>query len=37
MSDEHGFDFKVVGWRDRDRALEVLREDCATWGREQAR
>jgi inorganic pyrophosphatase len=81
MSDEHGFDFKVlcvalgdphqahinrlqqvrphrlveiehffqtykllekketevVGWRDRDRALEVLREDRATWGREQAR
>jgi inorganic pyrophosphatase len=81
MSDEHGFDFKVlcvalgdphqahisrleqvrphrlveiehffqtykllekketdvVGWRDRDRALEVLREDRAVWGREQAR
>jgi inorganic pyrophosphatase len=81
MSDEHGFDFKVlcvalgdphqahinrlqqvrphrlveiehffqtykllekketevVGWRDRDRALEVLREDRAKWGREQAR
>lgn len=81
MSDEHGFDFKVlcvalgdphqahinrlqqvrphrlveiehffqtykllekketevVGWRDRDRALDVLREDRATWGREQAR
>ena len=81
MSDEHGFDFKVlcvalgdphqahinrleqvrphrlveiehffqtykllekketevVGWRDRDRALEVLREDRATWAREQAR
>ena len=28
---------EVVGWRDRDRALEVLREDRATWGREQAR
>jgi len=45
MSDEHGCDFKVlkeketevVGWRDRDRALEVLREDRARWGREQAR
>ena len=24
----------VVGWRDADRALEVLREDRATWGRE---
>ena len=28
---------EVVGWRDRDRALEVLREDRAAWGREQAR
>ena len=81
MSDEHGFDFKVlcvalgdphqahitrldqvrphrlveiehffqtykllekketdvVGWRDVDRALEVLREDRAAWGRERAR
>jgi inorganic pyrophosphatase len=27
---------EVVGWRDRDRALEVLRGDRATWGREQA-
>jgi inorganic pyrophosphatase len=24
----------VVGWRDADRALEVLREDRATWERE---
>jgi inorganic pyrophosphatase len=28
---------EVLGWRDRARALEVLREDRATWGREQAR
>ena len=28
---------EVVGWRERDRALEVLREDRAAWGREQAR
>jgi inorganic pyrophosphatase len=28
---------EVVGWRDRDRALEVLRDDRAAWGREQAR
>ncbi len=28
---------EVLGWRDRNRALEVLREDRAAWGREQAR
>ena len=28
---------EVLGWRERDRALEVLREDRAAWGREQAR
>jgi len=28
---------EVLGWRDRNRALEVLREDRVTWGREQAR
>jgi len=26
----------MVGWRDRDRALEVLREDREAWLREQA-
>jgi len=28
---------EVLGWRDRARALEVLREDRAAWGREQSR
>ena len=28
---------EVLGWRERDRALEVLREDRAAWVREQAR
>jgi inorganic pyrophosphatase len=28
---------EVVGWRDRDHALEILRADRATWGREHAR
>jgi len=28
---------EVLGWRERDRALEGLREDRAAWGREQAR
>jgi inorganic pyrophosphatase len=28
---------EVLGWRDRNRALEVLGEDRATWGREHAR
>jgi inorganic pyrophosphatase len=28
---------EVLGGRERDRALEVLREDRAAWGREQAR
>jgi hypothetical protein len=27
---------EVVGWRDRDRAHEVLEADRATWEREQA-
>ncbi len=28
---------EVVGWREHDRALEVLRADRATWERERAR
>ena len=30
-------DTEVLGWRALDRALEVLRDDRATWGRERAR